>query len=124
MTTEAKRIFVVDDETIIAFEMADALEDLGFEVVGPSTHLEHALSVAEAEDIDVACLDVNLGPGKTAEPIAELLRSRGIPYVYITAYDTNQVPFLASNDRVLKKPISKSDLKLALEQASISAERS
>lgn len=110
MAEQPKRIFIVEDETIIAFEMADALEDLGFEVVGPSTHLEHALSMAEAEDIDVACLDVNLGPGKTSAPIAQILTERHIPYVYITAYDPDQIDFVGGSDRVMRKPVSKSEL--------------
>ena len=117
MAQEQKRIFVVDDETIIAFEMADALEDLGFEVVGPSTHLEQALNVAEDGEIDAACLDVNLGSGISSEPIAQVLAERGIPYVYITAYDTEQIKFLKDGDLVLKKPVSKSDLRKALLQS-------
>lgn len=119
METDTKRIFIVDDETIIAFEMADTLEDLGFEVVGPSTQLSDALSVAEDEQIDVACLDVNLGNGKTSEPIAKILKDRGIPYVYITAYDANQVSFLDETDRVMKKPVSKFDLRNALLQSAM-----
>lgn len=114
MTVGPKKIFIVDDETIIAFEMADALEDLGFEVVGPSTHLQDALSLAEEEEIDVACLDVNLGQGKTSEPIAQILKDRKIPYVYITAYDPDQIQFVDPDDRILRKPISKGDLRQAL----------
>lgn len=111
MTTDQKRIFVVDDEAIIAFEMADALEDLGFEVVGPSTHLESALDIAKEQEIDIACLDVNLGKGKTSEPIARILAARGIPYVYITAYETSQIPFVDETDKVLRKPVSMRELR-------------
>lgn len=114
MTREPKRIFIVDDEALIAFEMADALEDLGFEVVGPSMHLNDALSLATDGDFDVACLDVNLGSGKTSEPIARVLSERGIPYVYITAYEANQIEFLQPNEKVVRKPVSITDLKQAL----------
>ncbi|WP_298860202.1 response regulator [uncultured Sulfitobacter sp.] len=114
MTSDPKRIFIVDDEALIAFEMADALEDLGFEVVGPSTHLKDALGLAKEGDFDVACLDVNLGQGKTSEPIARILTERGIPYVYITAYEASQIDFLKSNDNVVRKPVSIRDLKQAL----------
>lgn len=116
MIENPKKIFLVEDETLIAFEMADALEDLGFEVIGPSTHLSNALALAEVEDIDVACLDVNLGQGRTSEPVAEILKSRDIPYVYITAYDPDQISFLQADDRTLKKPVSKADLLKALGQ--------
>jgi len=114
MSSEPKRIFIVDDEALIAFEMADALEDLGFEVVGPSMHLGNALDLAKDEDFDVACLDVNLGKGKTSEPIARILGERGIPYVYITAYDADQITFLQETDKVVRKPVSIGDLKQAL----------
>lgn len=114
MDPKPKKIFIVDDEALIAFEMADALEDCGFDVVGPSTHLDAALDVAEQEDIDVACLDVNLGSGKTSEPIARILKERKIPYVYITAYDANQIAFVEPDDTVINKPISITDLRKAL----------
>lgn len=117
MTSDPKRIFIVDDEALIAFEMADALEDLGFEVVGPSTHLKDALGMAQEEDFDVACLDVNLGAGKTSEPIARVLAERGIPYVYITAYEAHQIKFLKPDDKVVRKPVSIADLKQALIKA-------
>ena len=71
--------------------MAGALEDLGFEVVGPSSHLEKALEMAQDAEIDVACLGANLGHKKTSEPIARVLDARNIPYVCITAYDVEQV---------------------------------
>jgi DNA-binding response OmpR family regulator len=114
MTSHPKRIFIVEDEALIAFEMADALEDLGFEVVGPSMHLHSALDIAQQEDIDIACLDVNLGKGKTSEPIARILQERNIPYVYITAYEASQVEFVQSTDKVMRKPISIRELQQAL----------
>ena len=40
--SELKKIFIVEDEVLVAFEMTDTLEDMGFEVVGPSVHLEDA----------------------------------------------------------------------------------
>lgn len=113
-TSDPKRIFIVEDEALIAFEMADALEDLGFEVVGPSMHLENALDIAQEETFDIACLDVNLGRGKTSEPIARVLRARGIPYVFITAYEASQIAFVEADDKVMRKPISPRDLALAL----------
>jgi len=119
MPSTPKKIFIVDDEALIAFEMADALEDLGFEVVGPSTHLKDAIDVAAEEDFDVACLDVNLGRGDTSEPIARILTERGIPYVYITAYEANQIAFAAPEDRVIRKPISIADLQKALVEVAV-----
>lgn len=115
MTDLPKRVFVVEDEVVVAFEMTDTLEDLGFEVVGPSVHLSDAEKRAETADIDVAFLDVNLGRGKTSAPVANILRERGIPFAYITAYDADQVDFIKPSDRVVKKPVSSPELLSVLE---------
>ena len=114
MTDLPERIFIVEDEVVVAFEMTDTLEDLGFEVVGPSVHLEDAKEIAREGEIDVAFLDVNLGRGQTSKPVAEILRERGIPFVYITAYDRDQVTFVTEDDLVVKKPISGGKLLSAL----------
>jgi CheY-like chemotaxis protein len=109
-----QRIFIVEDEMLVAFEMSDLLEDLGFEVVGPSVHLEEAKAVAAEERIDVAFLDVNLGESKTSKPVKDILKERDIPYVFITAYDHSQIDFIEDKDRVLSKPVSSPALLAAL----------
>lgn len=103
---DPQKIFIVEDEVTIAFEMTDNLEDLGFEVVGPSVHLTDAKEKAAHQAIDVACLDVNLGGGRTSRRVADILRERGIPFVYLTAYDPEQIDFVQDEDIVLKKPVS------------------
>lgn len=107
---KSPRVFVVEDEVLVAFEMTDTLEDMGFEVVGPSVHLAEAERTARIEAIDVAFLDVNLGKGETSEPIARILRDRDIPFVFITAYDRDQIAFAEDKDRVVRKPVSGKDL--------------
>lgn len=110
MTDLPKRIFIVEDEVVVAFEMTDTLEDLGFDVIGPSVHLSDAEKKAETADIDVAFLDVNLGRGKTSAPVAKILRERGIPFAFITAYDADQISFVEPDDKVVKKPVSATEL--------------
>ncbi|KAJ29194.1 response regulator [Sulfitobacter pontiacus] len=110
MTNQPQNIFIVEDEVVVAFEMTDLLEDIGFNVVGPSIHLEDAKAKARDGDIDIAFLDVNLGRDKTSKPVADILRDRGIPFVFITAYDADQISFLGPDDRVVKKPVSSQKL--------------
>lgn len=114
MKNDPERIFIVEDELIVAFEMSDLLEDLGFDVIGPSIHLEEAKERARNADIDVAILDVNLGAGKTSKPVKDILDERNIPYVFITAYDESQISFIDENDRVMKKPVTSDQLLAAL----------
>ncbi|WP_458792833.1 response regulator [Yoonia sp. MH D7] len=110
MTVNEQRVFIVEDEVLVAFEMSDTLNDMGFTVVGPSVHLADAKTRAATSDIDIAFLDVNLGRGKTSEPVAEILRKRGIPFVYITAYDRSQIDFVTDKDRLLRKPVSSHEI--------------
>ena len=72
----------------------------------PSLRLEDAKELARREEIDAAFLDVNLGRGDTSQPVVEILRERGIPYAFVTAYDANQITFRLSDDRVLRKPVT------------------
>lgn len=116
MNGEHLKIFIVEDEVLVAFEMSDTLEDMGFEVVGPSVHLDDAKKTAQESDIDVAFLDVNLGRGKTSEPIAKILKQRGIPFVYITAYDRDQIAFVSDDDPLVRKPVSGRELLGALKK--------
>ena len=103
---KSPRIFVVEDEALVAFEMEDVLHEMGFSVVGPSLRLEDAKDLARSEEIDAAFLDVNLGRGDTSQPVVEILRERGIPYAFVTAYDESQITFRLSDDRVLRKPVT------------------
>lgn len=80
-----KRIFVLEDEVLIAMEATEALEHLGAVVVGPVHRLEKGLEIARTEAMDAAVLDVNLG-GSYSYPVAEILRQRGIPLVFATGY--------------------------------------
>ncbi|WP_338503574.1 response regulator [Sphingomonas kaistensis] len=59
--SDIKEIFIVEDDTIVALDMADLLERLGFEVVGPAVHQEQAIEIARTDKFDAAFLDVNLG---------------------------------------------------------------
>ena len=105
---EITRIFIVEDEVFVAFEMTEILQEVGFEVVGPALNAEDAQQLARNATIDAAFLDVNLGGGRTSEPVARILRERGVPFVFVTAYTPDQITFRTTNDQVLEKPVTSS----------------
>lgn len=114
MTDRIHKIFIVDDEVLVAMDMSDLLERMGFEVVGPAVHQEQAVAIARTEAIDAAFLDVNLGENKTSQPIAEILRDRDIPFIFVTAYTADEVTFRLSDERVLKKPVTSAEMLASL----------
>jgi CheY-like chemotaxis protein len=72
-----KRVLLVEDEAVIAFALEDMLHELGCVVIGPAYQLETACTLAEAEAIDVAILDVNLNEARSYA-VADILQRRGI----------------------------------------------
>lgn len=82
---EGLRVLVVEDEMLLALDLEEGLNDAGCVVVGPAGSLRSALRLSESEEIDAAILDVNLA-GERVFPVARLLASRDIPYIFATAY--------------------------------------
>jgi DNA-binding response OmpR family regulator len=73
---DGKRVLIVEDEYMIARDLALALEDAGAEVVGPAGTIQDALELIEDNDgIDGAVLDVNLH-GERIYPVADLLSQK------------------------------------------------
>lgn len=98
-----KRVLVVEDEMLVAMMVEDMLAELGHEVVGPAMRLEAALSLARNATIDIAVLDVNLGGAKSF-PIADVLKGRGIPFLFATGYGRKGVDAAYKDAIVLDKP--------------------
>ena len=85
------RVLVVEDEPLIAAEIAITLELAGFKIIGPTSSVSHALALMEGDGCDAAVLDVNLGH-ETSEPIARGLISDGKPFVVVSGYSRAQLP--------------------------------
>ena len=109
------RVFVVEDEMTIALMIEGMLEDMGFEIAGTSMRLESGISLARTIDADVAILDINLD-GKQSFPIADVLRSRGIPFFFATGYGAKGLSDAYEGALTLKKPFLFHDLEKAVRQ--------
>jgi CheY-like chemotaxis protein len=107
-----KRIFVVEDEALVAMLLEDMLTDLGFEVVGPALSLQRALELLEVEPMDAAILDVNLGSCRSY-PIARAVAARGIPFIFASGYDSPG-PEWDGPAKILRKPFDQHALRVAL----------
>lgn len=106
-----RRILVVEDEALLAAELVQLLEAMGHDAVGPATTVEEALRLAAAEThLDAAVLDVNLG-GRPSWLIADVLKARGIPFVFATGYgDADGAGPQIRGVRLVQKPFSPSRL--------------
>lgn len=78
-------VLVVEDEPLLAYELSDELSILGHETVGPVMSGRDVRTVLEERRVDFALVDVDLLDGPTGIEVGCHLRSRGIPYAFLTA---------------------------------------
>jgi len=82
------RLFVVEDEALIAMELVDRLTNLGYEVVGDAASGEVAIGEIAARSPDLVLMDIRLAGPMSGIDAAVALRERGlaVPVVFLTAY--------------------------------------
>jgi CheY-like chemotaxis protein len=103
-----KRILVVEDEAMIAAMIEDMLRQLGATVVGPAGTIAKGLVLAETEALDAALLDVNVRDERI-DPIADILKGRGIPMLFATGYGARAMVD-APGASVIDKPFTEEKL--------------
>ncbi|WP_426954257.1 response regulator [Muricoccus radiodurans] len=107
-----RRILLVEDEYLIVEAMEGWLSQAGAIVLGPAPSVEDALRIIanEVDGLDGAVLDVNLGDGETAYPIADRLAQLGVPYLFATGdVRISDNPAHRGRPR-LEKPVSRAEL--------------
>lgn len=115
----AGSVLIVEDEALVALDMAEALDRSGYEVVGMAADAAGAISLAERHQPRVAVVDVMLLDGIDGITVARELSQRfGTRIVFATAN-----PELALRDGrdtsrwLVIKPCSHKELLSTVEQA-------
>ena len=109
------RVLVVEDEPLITHDIREGLADAGAVVVGPAATVDKALSLADANDLSAAILDVRLD-GETVFPVAAALSARSMPFVFHTG-DARGRDLCAADwpgNEVLSKPVGRAIIVAAL----------
>lgn len=115
MMLREKKILIVEDEALIAFDLEDVVLSRGAKAM-VCLDLETALLEAEAGDIDVAILDYNIS-GRTVIPVADALARKGIPFVFNTAMaDFVNLSGRYAGAHVCRKPVNERELVEVLAQ--------
>jgi DNA-binding response OmpR family regulator len=103
---EGLKVLVVEDNLLLAEVTRILLEDSGCQVVGPAGWLQRGLELAQDRPLDGAVLDINLH-GEMSFGIAEVLRARGVPFIFVTGYeDRSIVPMAYRSAPRLDKPVA------------------
>ncbi|HNW58581.1 MAG TPA: sigma 54-interacting transcriptional regulator [bacterium] len=115
------RIYIVEDEAIIAMDLRDRLQAQDWEVVGLAFSAEQALPEIAALQPDLVLMDIILAGGMDGIEAAALIAARHeIPTIYITANAdpaTLQRAKLTEPLNYVIKPIDEKELQINLEMA-------
>lgn len=112
---------VVEDERVVAKDLALTLEGMGYLVIGSAASREEALAVCAKEVPDIVLMDIRIkGPVDGIDTAHELLEQYGLHVIYLTAHAD-----ISSIDRAkrtrphayLLKPVKAGELQGAIEIA-------
>ena len=108
-----RRILVVEDEPLVAFDNEHLLSEAGYEVVATVDSLAAAREVIEREPLDLVLTDIALAGEGDGTGVARIARGRGVPVLFVTAHCSDEARPLGVG--CLAKPYSDKVLKGALD---------
>jgi CheY-like chemotaxis protein len=100
-----QNVLIVEDNLLIAMEVAEIVADCGFAAVGPVSNPRDAMDAIDRATIVAALLDINLGEAGLVWPVADLLAARGVPFAFATGYADTDIPSRFSDRPLLTKPV-------------------
>jgi two-component SAPR family response regulator len=81
-----KRILIVEDEPLTAFDNENMLGDAGYEVVATVDDLDEALAVLEREEVHLILSDVRLARDQTGIELAQAAKAKRVPTLFATGH--------------------------------------
>ena len=120
--TEAKpKILIVEDEGLIAEEIAYSLENFGYDVCGHAINGDEALDLFATKNPNLVLLDINIKGTLSGIDLAKVIRKKyNFPFVFLTSYSDmetlNEVQETLPYGYIVK-PFSEKNLKSNIQLA-------
>ena len=112
------KILIVEDETIVALDIKNAIKKLGYIASNVVTNHTDALQCVQDDEPDIILMDIYLENSKDGiETAIDIQKIKNIPIIYLTAYSDDETISRAvktSPVSYLQKPFKRDDLKSAL----------
>jgi DNA-binding response OmpR family regulator len=80
-----RRILIVEDEPLVAFDNEHLLREDGYEVVATVDTLGEAVRVLGEEPVDLVLSDIQLNGDGDGMDVARAAAARGVPVLFVTA---------------------------------------
>ena len=110
---QIRRILLVEDEPLVAFDNEHLLTEYGYEVVATVDNLEAAREVIENQELDLVLTDIGLNGDGDGTGVARVAKVQGVPVLFVTANCSEEYQVLGLG--CLAKPYSEKVLKEALD---------
>ena len=115
------KVLVVEDEGIVALDLASRLRRLGYDVSGIATSGEDAIQKAAETHPDLVLMDIRLRGKMDGIEAAQTIRARfDVPVIYLTALadeETLQRARATEHDGLILKPFEERELHAAVAEA-------
>jgi DNA-binding response OmpR family regulator len=110
-----RSVLIVEDDIILATDLAAFLKDAGCKVILPTTSVSSAISAIAHYVFDAAILDVNIR-NEWVFPVGHALDKAAIPVLFLTAYARQSIPAEYRDRPFIQKPYAARELRQALIQ--------
>ena len=107
------RVLIVEDEYLVAEEIANTLRESKIHVVGPIGMIHEAYEAVQDTSLDCAVMDINIGGGASF-PLIDVLIQRSVPVLLMTGYDQEELPMKYRSLPLVQKPLLRGELARAL----------
>jgi CheY-like chemotaxis protein/DNA-directed RNA polymerase specialized sigma24 family protein len=113
------RVLIIEDEPVIALDVAESVKSLGHKVTGVAARASEAIAMAKATPPGLVLADIQLKDGSTGiAAVHEILKSIDVPVVFVTAFPERLLTGEALEPAfVVTKPFDDTTLKVAISQA-------
>ena len=108
-----RRIVIVEDEPLVAFDNEHLLSEDGYEVVATVDTLEDAARAIEEQEVDLVLSDITRSGEGTGMDVARAAAAKGVPVLFVSA--TCPVEAQSLGVGCLAKPYTDKMLKTALD---------
>lgn len=114
-------ILIIEDEVMIAEDLAETCLSFGYEVIEPAYSPGDALGKLKKENIDLVLLDINLESDIDGIEIAQYINDHlNLPFIYLTSYSDPETLSAARETKpmaYITKPFKKTDIYTSIEIA-------
>ena len=115
------KILIVEDEPIVAMDLKQEVQDLGYDVVGVAESADDALMIVQEQLPDFALMDIRIVGSMDGVQTARALRHwYRVPSIFLTSYCDDATLTRAARTMpygYLTKPFKSAELKAALRMA-------